>query len=272
MSGVATATVVAGALGAGASMSAAGKSSRAAKDAASKQEAMSNKELAFRQAMYDHEKQMTQPIRQKLTDEAMSGEPLDYAQTSAKIKQNYADARRRLAEQGYGTGTVGSPLGAAGAQGMELAEASDLGGAFAQGMSAKRGLGTTLMGYGNVNGTGNGVAGAMGSQGGLYGQQAAQYGAAAQQGWNTAGNAVGGAIRGLGRVYGDGGDSGAVDWYHPDPSIAVQTNYTPDQTMALPASNYGGPSPILSQTPSYGSEVLSYQPATSYNPVTNVES
>lgn len=265
MSGVATATaiVATGVLGTGASMSAAGKSSRAAKDAASKQEAMSNKELAFRQAMYDYEKQMTQPIRQKLTDEAMSGEPLDYAQTSAKIKQNYADARRRLAEQGYGTGTVGSPLGAAGAQGMELAEASDLGGAFAQGMSAKRGLGTTLMGYGNVNGTGNGVAGAMGSQGGLYGQQAAQYGTAAQQAWANAGNALNGTIRDLGRINYGGSES---------PATSVQTNYTPDPTMALPASNYGGPSPILSQTPSYGSEVLSYQPATSYNPVTNVES
>lgn len=239
MSGVATATVAAGVLGAGASMSAAGKSSRAAKDAASKQEAMSNKELAFRQAMYDYEKQMTQPIRQKLTDEAMSGEPLDYAQTSAKIKQNYADARRRLAEQGYGTGTVGSPLGAAGAQGMELAEASDLGGAFAQGMSAKRGLGTTLMGYGNVNGTGNGVAGAMGSQGGLYGQQAAQYGTAAQQAWANAGNALNGTIRDLGRM----------KWPEPTPPPPPGSPSAPLGQDQSPSNGAGAPSPYEHPTP-----------------------
>ena len=241
MSGLATAigTVAAGTIGAGASMSAAGKSSRAAKDAASKQEAMSNKELAFRQAMYDYEKQMTQPIRQKLTNEYMSGEPLDYAQTSAKIKQNYADARRRLAEQGYGTGTVGSPLGAAGAQGMELAEASDLGGAFAQGMSAKRGLGTTLMGYGNVNVTGNGVAGAMGSQGGLYGQQAAQYGAAAQQSWANAGNALNGTIRDLGRI----------KWPEPTPPPPPGSPSAPLGQDQSPSNGAGAPSPYEHPTP-----------------------
>ena len=259
MSGVA---IAAGVIGAGASMASAGKAGGAAKDAASKQEAMSNKELAFRQAMYDYEKQMTQPIREKLTNEYMSGEPLDYAQTSAKVKQNYADARRRLAEQGYGTGTVGSPLGAAGSQGMELAEASDLAGAYAQGLSAKRGLGTTLMGYGNVNGAGNGVAGAMGAQGSMYGQQAAQHGAAAQQAWANAGNAVGGVIRGLGRMYGGNSDSETVDWYHPDSSIAIQTNYAPDSIGELPSSPYVSSNPIPSSVPDYGSPVLNYQPST----------
>lgn len=55
-----------------------------------------------------HEKQMMQPIREK--DRRVCLVSSDYAQTSAKIKQNYADARRRLAEQGYGIVSVGSPL------------------------------------------------------------------------------------------------------------------------------------------------------------------
>ena len=192
MSGIATAaaTIGAGVLGAGASLSSANKAGKASQNAANAQERMSAKELAFRQAMFDYEKQMTQPLRQKLTDEAMSSEPLDYAQTSAKIKQNYADARRKLAEQGYGAGTVGSSLGAAGAQGLELGEASDLAGAYAQGLTARRGLGTQMLGYGNYSGSQNALGGAMQNQANLYGQQASQYGQAAQQGWSNAGNAL----------------------------------------------------------------------------------
>lgn len=201
MAGVATAYAIGGSalIGAGASMSSAGKAGKAARDAANKQEAMSAKELAFRQAMYDYEKQMTQPLRQKLTDEAMSSEPLDYAGTSAKIKQGYAEAKRRLAESGYGAGTAGTGVGATNAQALDLGEASDIAGAWAQGMSAKRGLGTQLLGYGNFTGAQQGVAGAMQGQANLYGQQASQYGQAAQQGWANAGNALGGAIRDLAR-------------------------------------------------------------------------
>ena len=201
MAGVASAIAIGGSavIGAGASMSAANKAGKASREAANRQEQMSAKELAFRQAMFDYEKQMTQPLRQKLTDEAMSSEPLDYAGTSAKIKQGYGEARRRLAEQGYGTGTAGTGLGATNAQALDLGEASDLAGAWAQGMSAKRGLGTQLLGYGNFTGAQQGLAGAMQGQANLYGQQASQYGQAAQQGWANAGKAIDGAIRDLAR-------------------------------------------------------------------------
>jgi hypothetical protein len=261
MSGVATAIAIGGSavIGAGASMSSAGKAGKAARDAASKQEAMSAKELAFRQAMYDHEKQMTQPLRQKLTDEAMSSEPLDYAGTSAKIKQGYAEAKRRLAESGYGAGTAGTGVGATNAQALDLGEASDLAGAWTQGMSAKRGLGTQLLGYGNNAGAQQGLAGAMQGQANLYGQQASQYGQAAQQGWANAGNAISGVVRDLGRLgYGSG-----------SAPASVATNYTSDPlaNASLPQSNYTGPSNVLSQTPNYGAEVLNYTPSTSYHNV-----
>lgn len=241
MSGVATAvgTVAAGTIGAGASMSSANKAGKAARDAANKQEAMSAKELAFRQAMYDYEKQMTQPLRQKLTDEAMSSEPLDYAGTSAKIKQGYAEARRRLDEQGYGAGTAGTGLGATNAQALDLGEASDLAGAWAQGMSAKRGLGTQLLGYGNFTGAQQGVAGAMQGQANLYGQQASQYGQAAQQGWANAGNALNGTIRDLGRI----------KWPTPPPPPPPGSPAAPLGQGQSPSNGAGAPSPYEHPTP-----------------------
>lgn len=241
MAGVASAIAIgaSGILGAGASMSSANKAGKAARDAANKQEAMSAKELAFRQAMYDYEKQMTQPLRQKLTDEAMSSEPLDYAGTSAKIKQGYAEARRRLDEQGYGAGTAGTGLGATNAQALDLGEASDLAGAWAQGMSAKRGLGTQLLGYGNFTGAQQGVAGAMQGQANLYGQQASQYGQAAQQGWANAGNALNGTIRDLGRI----------KWPTPPPPPPPGSPAAPLGQGQSPSNGAGAPSPYEHPTP-----------------------
>jgi hypothetical protein len=252
MSGVATAIAIGGSavIGAGASMSSAGKAGKAARDAASKQEAMSAKELAFRQAMYDHEKQMTQPLRQKLTDEAMSSEPLDYAGTSAKIKQGYAEAKRRLAESGYGAGTAGTGVGATNAQALDLGEASDLAGAWTQGMSAKRGLGTTMMGYGNFANTQNALANSMSANANYYGHQADKYGQAAQQGWQNAANAAGGIVSGIARYFAS-----------KEESPSAETDYQRDDwTQDLPQAPYGANPSLPSPTRS----ALDFMPNTGY--------
>ena len=261
MAGVASAIAIGGsaAIGAGASMSSANKAGKAARDAANKQEAMSAKELAFRQAMYDYEKQMTQPLRQKLTDEAMSSQPLDYAGTSAKIKQGYAEAKRRLAESGYGAGTAGTGVGATNAQALDLGEASDLAGAWEQGMKAKRNLGTTMMGYGNFANTQNALANSMSANANYYGQQADKYGQAAQQGWQNAANAAGGIVSGIARYYFAGKEE--------EPSTETEYKKDPLENASLPMSGYNGPSSILSQTPNYGAKVLNYKPNMGYSNV-----
>jgi len=155
---------------------------------------LQKRDLAFRQQVYDHEVNMTDPLRKQLTAEAMSGQALDYAINSAEIKKNYAAMGRKNLALGYGTGMAGAGLDIARSQTLAMGEASDLAGAWAKGLQAKRQLGQNLLqiGLGAKQNAASGVSQATQGLASTYGQLGAQENQEQRQMWENTGQAASG--------------------------------------------------------------------------------
>jgi hypothetical protein len=181
-------TMMAASAGVGALTSAfsGARASREARREAAKQEALQQQDLELRKRMYEEEKAYVQPIREALTAEAMSDEPLDYAQIAAQVKDNYAAAKRRL------SATPGG-LSNAALQGANLSEASALAGAYAQGKAARRALRSTLLSKDATAALGSNVAAGHGQQASAAGQRAAAQEAAARESWSNVARGLGSA-------------------------------------------------------------------------------
>ena len=110
-----------------------GKSADKKAEAAKRERKMYGEQnMAMNRELFEQEKRIMRPIKERLGAEAMSSQPLDYAQISARIRQNYANALRQLNET--------SGIGASRNQGARLKMAGELAGAYQQGLTNRRNL------------------------------------------------------------------------------------------------------------------------------------
>ena len=172
-------TAIGGAIGLAGGLVGGIGASKARKKATAEANKIAREDLAFRKAVYSQEEQLYRPLKERLVGEAMSSQPLDYAETSGRIRENYASALRRINEA--------SGIGAARSQSARLKMAGELAGAYQQGLTNRRNLGLAVSardqtnqlamnvspGYQNLQRLKENEAGLMGQQ------AAANWGAAA---------------------------------------------------------------------------------------------
>ena len=130
--GAATGSVIGGAVGLVGGLFGGIGASKAQKKATAEANKIAREDLNFRKAVYSQEEQLYRPLKERLVGEAMSSQPLDYAETSGRIRENYAAALRRSNEA--------SGLGAARSQSARLKMAGELAGAYQQGLTNRRNL------------------------------------------------------------------------------------------------------------------------------------
>ena len=163
------------------------KAASAAEDAARRQEAMAQQDLAFRQRVYSEQQALYGPLQQRLVALANSDQPLNWAQISGQISNQYSDQVRQVTQMS-GQGQFGglkydrlTKLGLANATGKVQA--------YNQGLLNRLNLGTSLAGAGSslTMGAAQMYAQGMGTQSQVYGQQAATFGSAAANAYANAG-------------------------------------------------------------------------------------
>jgi len=180
MTWVAVGTMVVGAYSAYANNKAAGK-------AGDQQQAMYQRDLDSREAFQRQQQQLYGPLEQKMIEQASSDQPLYYGQMSGAIQGNYDQAQRGLNTQMAMRGMSGSGLQGAQSTGLEMGRAGALSGAFQQGLQARTNLGMNVLQRYNPAQNQQNMQQGLGQMGGFYGQQAQQFGNAAQQGWGMVG-------------------------------------------------------------------------------------
>lgn len=177
-------------VGAAASIFGGNRAASAAEDAARRQEAMAQQDLAFRQRIYGEQQALYGPLQQRLVALANSDQPLNWAQISGQISNQYSDQVRQVTQMG-GQGQFGglkydrlTKLGLANATGKVQA--------YNQGLLNRLNLGTSLAGAGQsaTMGAAQMYAQGMGTQSQVYGQQAATFGSAAANAYASAGNTL----------------------------------------------------------------------------------
>lgn len=87
-------TAIGGAIGLAGGLVGGIGASKARKKATAEANKLAKEDLAFRKAVYSQEEQLYRPLKERLVGEAMSSQPLDYAETSGRIRENYASALR----------------------------------------------------------------------------------------------------------------------------------------------------------------------------------
>ena len=172
-------TAIGGAIGLAGGLIGGIGASKARKKATAEANRLAREDLAFRKAVYSREEQLYRPLKERLVGEAMSSQPLDYAETSGRIRENYASALRRINEA--------SGIGAARSQSARLKMAGELAGAYQQGLTNRRNLGLAVSerdqtnqlamnvspGYQNLQRLKENEAGLMGQQSAANWQSAA---------------------------------------------------------------------------------------------------
>lgn len=156
-------------------------------------------DLAFRQKMYEDAQAKYGPLEQQMLGQATSNQPLGYEMLSGQMQQQYADALRRIGEQGN-IGMGGLAGGAA--RQSQFGLATGLGNAYAQGQMNRLNLGTSLLGRSPVYGLGQNVSGGYQGLGNAYGGMFDVYNKLGMMG----SAATGQALQGFG--YGQGMNSG----------------------------------------------------------------
>lgn len=179
-------------IGGGMSMAGSSKAARSQREAMESQQKAAQADLAFRQKMYQDAQAKYGPLEQQLLGQATSNQPLGYDILSGQIQQQYADALRRITQQGMG-GLAGGA-----ARQAQFGLATGLGSAYAQGQMNRLALGQSLLGRDPSTQLGMNVSGGYGNLQNMYGQRAGMYGQLAGLGSQGLGNA----ISGLGNAYG----------------------------------------------------------------------
>lgn len=246
-----TATLISGGIGAASSLLGANSASKEAARQAEEQRRLQQQQLDFQKQMYDKERGYIDPIRDRLTNEAMSGQPLDYARIAAQVKGNYADAARKL-----GVGAGGSGLARGAQRGMAMQQASTLADAYAQGLTARRGLQQNLLARDQSAALGSQYAGGLGSMAGLAGQNAAMYRNAAQQGWQNFGQGLSGIAYGLASMKPEQGMRDATVPGNMS-GLADRPAMTAPPSYGTPPEVGGSPTLFQSYSPSFGQEYFS---------------
>jgi len=218
-------------LGATVAMSSSKRASRDAEKAQEMQKKMFDQDLAFRQQMYEEAQAKYGPLEQQMLGQATSNKPLGYDMLSGQMQQQYADALRRIGEQGN-IGMGGLAGGAA--RQSQFGLATGLGSAYAQGQMNRLALGQSLLGRDPSAQLGMNVQGAFGNQAGFYGNQASMYGQLAGLGSQAAAKSLQGLGYNLGQIYGN--QQGGIGSTNPGQNINYSdpnyynTGWTPPTT------------------------------------------
>jgi len=205
--------------------------SKARKKAAAEANKIAKEDLAFRKAVYSQEEQLYRPLKERLVGEAMSSQPLDYAETSGRIRENYASALRRINES--------SGIGAARSQSARLKMAGELAGAYQQGLTNRRNLGLAVSARDQTNQLAMNVSPGYQNLQRLHENEAGLMGQQAAANWQSAAS-------GLGQLM-----YGVSQWQNSPPPPPGNTPYimpSPATTAAQMGVNPYAPIPGAPQT------------------------
>jgi hypothetical protein len=172
------------------------KMDAAAKEAKRERKLYGEQQMAMNKELYDQERKIMRPIKERLGAEAMSSEPLDYAQISGRIRENYANALRRINET--------SGIGAARSQSARLKMATELAGAYGQGLANRRNLGLTLMSKDQTATYANQLGRSYENMAEVARQEQAAYEQSAAQNWQAAASGLGQLAYGVSGIMGGG--------------------------------------------------------------------
>jgi len=184
-------------IGGGMSMAGSSKAARSQKEAMEAQQKSAQQDLAFRQKMYEDAQAKYGPLEQQMLGQATSNQPLGYEMLSGQIQQQYADALRRIGQQGMGG--MGGGLQGGAARQAQFGLATGLGGAYAQGQMNRLNLGQSLLGRDPSAQLGMNVSGGMQNMTNLYGNTADMYGKLAGAGAQGLGNAINSGLNAYGQ-------------------------------------------------------------------------
>lgn len=179
---IAGATLVSAGIGASSSS----KAASAQEEAMAQERASREKDLAFRQQMYNEEKAFTQPMRDQLKAMATGNQSIGYAQNSGQIKKQYADALRNLT----GQGSVNSGLAGGAARQAEFGEAQDLSKVYDEGVMKRLSLLQQMGLGGKITELGMNVSGGMDNLASMYGNRGNMFGDLAGMGGKAIGDAI----------------------------------------------------------------------------------
>lgn len=207
------------------------KMDAAAKEAKRERKLYGEQQMAMNKELYDQERKIMRPIKERLGAEAMSSEPLDYAQISGRIRENYANALRRINET--------SGIGAARSQSARLKMATELAGAYGQGLTNRRNLGLTLMSKDQTATYANQLGRSYENMAEVARQEQAAYEQSAAQNWQAAASGLGQLAYGVSGMMG-GGTNQPMTKAGATFNVGQVANSTP---------TYGGGLNTLSVTP-----------------------
>lgn len=189
----------------------ANQAKQAQKGAMGQQQAMWESDKAFRDAQYADEKNRRDKAEAPLWAELNQSDNVAFGKYKGNIENNFDNAGRRIDQQVAGAKMAGSGLDLAAHQGNELERAKSLSAAWRQGRADKTQLAGFLAGRTNTLAAGQSVSQGNQAQANYYGDQANQWGRAAQAGW-------GAAAQGLGNLYSMGKNAG---WWGTTPPPAA---------------------------------------------------
>ena len=182
-------TAIGGAIGLAGGLFGGIGASKARKKATAEANKIAREDLAFRKAVYSQEEQLYRPLKERLVGEAMSSQPLDYAETSGRIRENYASALRRSNEA--------SGIGAARSQSARLKMAGELAGAYQQGLTNRRNLGLAVSARDQTNQLAMNVSPGYQNLQRLHENEAGLMGQQAAANWQAAASGLGQLAYGL---------------------------------------------------------------------------
>lgn len=186
------APVIAAGIGAAASLYGSSKAKKSADSAMRQQQDMFQQDLAWRKMLYDHYQNVYGPIEQQMAKEALSTEPLGYAQQAQAIETQAGEARRSLGESMAQRGLSGSGLDVGSLAGLAAAEVGAKSKAYAEGIDRRRNLAMGMLAKDPSVALGQNVSGGFGRLGDLYGQYGQLYNQATLGGYQAAGQALSG--------------------------------------------------------------------------------
>lgn len=186
-----TAILVAGGLGAGASLYSGYQQSKAADKMADSQKAIADRQAALSEAEWNRYMDVFAPVENQIVHDVSMpvAEQPGFGRMMAGLDKGYADKRADLSKGVVKFGQYGSGLSDAKMAGLDLSHVRAKAGAFAD---ANQNRFNNMMAVANLGkGLPNNAMGGYQAAGGAYGNLANMYGSSAASTWNSLGNTAG---------------------------------------------------------------------------------
>ena len=217
-----------------------GKSDAKRKRAERERRKLVMEDFRNKQALMKQEQQLREPLM-KMIPEAMSDQPLDYAQAATQIRENYAKAIRNLSRD------TNSGLGASTYRSAELGMGRDLAQAYLEGLQKRRGLRMQLGSMAQPLQASRELSGAYGQREALESEKIARAEQEAQDLSNSlsqAGQGMGGMMGGMG-----GGQAGIGQMMGSSKAMGAYSRATASAPPPTQQMSNTGP---YGQLPVYG--------------------